>query len=169
MNLAHIVVMGVAGCGKSTVAAGLAERLGWPLGEGDDLHSEANRAKMFAGTPLGDDDRAPWLAALRDWLSAQADSGRSSVLACSALKQRYRDVLREATGEVIFVHLAPPTDVNAARIAAREGHYMPAILLESQLEALEELASDEAGIVVRSGGAPEEIVDEVLQQLQLRA
>lgn len=168
MDLTHIVVMGVAGCGKSTVATALAERLGWPFCEGDDLHSEANRAKMRAGTPLDDDDRAPWLAALRDWMSEQAVAGRSSVLTCSALKQRYRDVLWEAQGEVYFVHLAPPADLNAERIAAREDHYMPATLLDSQLEALEELAPEEAGMVVRTGAGPEEVVELVLAHLAQR-
>lgn len=168
MHLTHVVVMGVSGCGKSTVAEALAGRLGWPLGEGDDLHSDANREKMRSGTPLNDDDRAPWLISLRDWMSGQALAGRSSVLTCSALKRRYRDVLRTAEGRVVFVHLAPPTELTAERIADRQGHYMPPALLESQIEALEELAPEEEGMVIRSGATPAEIVEEVLQALPLR-
>lgn len=161
----HLVVMGVAGCGKTTVAARLAERLGRELAEGDEFHSEANREKMRAGTPLDDDDRAPWLASIRDWMTEQARAGRSTVLTCSALRRRYRDVLRGAEGRVRFVHLAPPVDVNADRIGRREGHYMPASLLHSQLQTLEELAPEEDGVVIRSSGTPEEITEEALRLL----
>src|SRR5690606_25924853 len=101
----HLVLMGVSGSGKTTLARELEERLGWPYAEADEFHPEANIAKMSAGTPLTDDDRRPWLEAMRDWLTAQTRAGRSSVVTCSALRRAYRDLLRTAEGRVRFVHL----------------------------------------------------------------
>lgn len=144
----HVVVMGVSGTGKSTVGRLLADDLGWAFLEGDDVHPAANVAKMRAGIPLTDADRAPWLAAIRDELSANADEGRSTVVTCSALRRAYRDVLREARGRVRFVHLEVPPDELARRMAQREGHFMPASLLASQLATLEPLGPDEDGVVV---------------------
>jgi gluconokinase len=131
-----IVVMGVSGSGKTTVGRALAERLGWRFRDADDFHPPANVAKMAAGTPLTDDDRWPWLDRLADELRRVLASGGNAVLACSALKQAYRDRLARA-GDVRFVHLVGDFDTIAARLAARQHRYMPATLLQSQFAALE--------------------------------
>ncbi len=144
-----LVVMGVSGSGKSTFAAQLAARLGWDLVEGDDLHPAANVAKMAAGVPLTDEDRAPWLAAIAGWIDAEAEASRSGVITCSALKRAYRDALRRP--EVRFVYLEVGRAELERRLAARRGHYMPASLLDSQLEALEPPGDDEDAITVDGG------------------
>lgn len=164
---AHLVLMGVAGSGKTTLARLLQERLGRPYAEADDFHPQANVDKMRAGIPLTDADRAPWLAALRDWLTAQARAGRSTVVTCSALRRAYRDVLREAEGRVRFVHLVAEPDVIGQRLAARTDHFMPPSLLPSQLAALEPLAEDEDGIVVPVDAPPDEVAARVLAALGL--
>jgi gluconokinase/shikimate kinase len=130
-----LVLMGVSGSGKSTVAALLAGRLGWDFQEGDDLHPAANVAKMAAGHPLDDADRAPWLAIVAQWIRTRTDAGRSGIVTCSALKRAYRDVLRG--DHVVFVYLSGSRELVAARLAARHGHFMPAALLDSQFETLE--------------------------------
>lgn len=161
-----VVVMGVAGSGKTTVASILARRLGWTLAEADDFHSPENVAKMSAGTPLTDEDRKPWLAAIRDWIS----TGEGNVVVtCSALRRGYRDVLREAESRVRFLHLAGSRDEIRDRMAARTDHFMPLELLDSQLDTLEPLASDEDGVVVSIAGTPEEIAEAALQRLELTA
>ena len=140
-SLPHaIIVMGVCGTGKSTVGIQLAEKLGWIYADADDFHPTANVAKMRAGTPLDDDDRTPWLATLRDHLRDHP----GTVLACSALKTRYRKVLRAAAADIRFVYLHGDRDLLAARLGSREGHYMPQSLLDSQLAALEEPAPTDA-------------------------
>jgi len=131
-----VVIMGVSGSGKSTVGAALARELGWTLIDADDLHSPENVAKMAAGIPLTDDDRWPWLDRIVDELRRVTADGRSVVLACSALKQRYRDRLERA-GDVRFVHLRGDAETIAARLANRKHRYMPATLLGSQFAALE--------------------------------
>ncbi|MFK0040298.1 gluconokinase, GntK/IdnK-type [Paenarthrobacter sp. NPDC090517] len=153
----HIVVMGVAGCGKSTIGAALAERLGAEFLDGDSLHPQANIAKMASGTPLNDDDRAPWLAEIGGRFPA---SNSSLVIACSALKRSYRDIIRSADPSVVFVHLHGSRELLNARMAARPGHFMPASLLDSQLATLEPLQDDEAGIIVDIAKSVEDIVDE---------
>ena len=160
-----IVVMGVAGCGKSTVAKLLAERLGWPMAEGDDFHSPENKAKMASGTPLTDDDRKPWLEAIRDWLDRTPGN---AVVTCSALRRSYRDILRTARGRVRFLHLHGTPSVLASLIGGRTGHFMPPGLLVSQLETLEPLQPDEDGTVVDVSASPEEIVETALTRLRLR-
>lgn len=130
------VVMGVSGSGKSTTGAALARALGWPFVEGDDLHPPENVAKMAAGIPLTDDDRWPWLDRIVDDLHALSKTNRDIVVACSALKQRYRDRLALA-GDVRFVHLHGDRETIAARLAMRHHRYMPATLLDSQLATLE--------------------------------
>ncbi|GAA1671402.1 gluconokinase [Glycomyces endophyticus] len=157
-----LVVMGVSGSGKSTVAELLARRLGWVFAEGDEFHSAANVAKMRAGEALTDADREPWLAALRDWIGEQADAGRSTVVTCSALRHHYRDVLREASARVRFVHLDGSRDLIAERLGHRKGHFMPPALLDSQLAALEPLVEGEDGIRVDVAHTPEEIVAQVV-------
>jgi carbohydrate kinase (thermoresistant glucokinase family) len=141
--------MGVSAAGKSTVGRALADALGVPFADADDLHSEANRAKMAAGTPLTDDDRRPWLDAVGESLHAARDTGL--VMACSALRRTYRDRIRAVAPEVVFVHLHGTRELLAARIAARSDHFMPSTLLESQLATLEPLERDEAGLVMDVG------------------
>lgn len=138
----RVVVMGVSGSGKSTVAAALAAMLGVPYGEGDDFHPSRNRDLMTRGVPLTDADRAPWLRTLRDWLAGHPDG---CVMSCSALRREYRDTLR-AAGGVVLLHLEVPEPLLRARMSARPGHYMPVSLLASQLATLEPLAPDEPGI-----------------------
>jgi gluconokinase len=159
-----VVVMGVAGCGKSTVAKIMAERLGWPFAEGDDFHSPANVAKMASGTPLTDEDRRPWLESIRDWVDAHQ---ANSVITCSALRRSYRDILRGAQANVRFVHLDGTVETIGARMAARAGHYMPTSLLASQIATLEPLEADEDGIVLEVGDPPQEIVNRAIQALAL--
>ena len=131
-----VVLMGVSGSGKSTVGAALADALGWPLIDADDLHPPENVAKMAAGVPLTDDDRWPWLDRIVDELQRTTAGGGSAVLACSALKQRYRERLAQA-GELRFVYLRGKPGTIAARLAVRRHRYMPAALLDSQFATLE--------------------------------
>jgi gluconokinase len=152
----RLVIMGVAGCGKSSVGEALSRRLGIPYRDGDDLHSAANVAKMRAGVPLTDDDRWPWLDAVAVCLRDQAPV----IVGCSALKRRYRDRIRQA-GNVHFVHLAGNRDLIAARMALRTGHYMPLALLDSQFAALEAPGTDEANTIDIDRPLPE-IVDQIV-------
>ncbi|MFC3495410.1 gluconokinase [Glycomyces rhizosphaerae] len=161
-----LVVMGVAGSGKSTVARLLADRLGRPMAEADDFHPEANIAKMRSGTPLTDADREPWLLSLRDWISAHDAEGRGTVVTCSALKRTYRDLLRGATAQVRFVHLSGTPEVIGERLSARSGHFMPPSLLDSQFADLEPLGDDEDGITVDVTAPPEQIADRVCEGLE---
>ncbi|MGH8792281.1 MAG: gluconokinase [Stackebrandtia sp.] len=161
----HLVVMGVSGSGKSTVAELLAHRLNWPFAEGDAFHPQANIDKMAAGVPLTDADREPWLRALRDWLSAQAAAGRSTVVTCSALRRLYRVMLRLADGRVRFIHLTGAPELIAERLRRRDGHFMPPELLPSQYQTLEPLAADEDGLTVSADAAPPLIAQQVLDRL----
>ena len=166
-ELAGIVVMGVSGSGKSTVGELLAERLGWPFGDADEFHPPANIAKMRSGTPLTDDDRRPWLAAIAAWIDEGRASGKPRIVGCSALKRRYRDILIGARHDVRLVYLRGTKAVIAARMAARRDHFMPAALLDSQFAALEEPAPDENALVVSVEGEPATIVDEIVRRLSL--
>ncbi|MFE0460720.1 gluconokinase [Kitasatospora sp. NPDC058965] len=150
-----IVVMGVAGVGKTTVAQQLAERLGLPCAEADDFHPAANIAKMAAGIPLDDADREPWLRALAAWLHERGAAGTGGVVTCSALKRRYRDTLRAGCPDAYFLHLDGGRRLIAQRLAARTGHFMPASLLDSQYAVLEPLQSDERGAVLDVGPEPD--------------
>ncbi|WP_075793486.1 gluconokinase [Massilia putida] len=145
---ARWVVMGVSGCGKSEVGQRLAQALGVRFLEGDAYHSPANVAKMAAGIPLDDADRADWLRALQAEIAQARASGAGFVLACSALKRRYRDVLRDGAPDLRFAHLSGPRDLIAERMLARTAHYMPASLLDSQLRDLEPLQPDESGVLL---------------------
>ena len=157
----RVVIMGVSGCGKSSVGAGLAARLGLNYRDGDDLHPPENVAKMRAGMPLTDGDRWPWLDRVGQVLLAEAPV----IVGCSALKRAYRDRIRTAAGgPVTFVHLAGSQEVIAARMALRQGHYMPLSLLDSQFAALEPPAAEEA-ITVSIDQPLEAIVADILRQL----
>ena len=156
------VIMGVSGCGKSSVGLQLATALGVPFLEGDTFHSYANVAKMSAGMALTDADRADWLQALHAEIHAARERGSGLVLSCSALKRRYRDLLRSADPRLHFAHLSGPRELIASRMAARADHYMPSSLLDSQLASLEPLQADEAGIVLDIGKDPAELVSQIL-------
>ena len=158
-----LVVMGVAGSGKSTVGPLLAEQLGWDFGEGDELHPEANVAKMAAGKPLTDADRWPWLARVRAWIDEHVATGRPGVITCSALKRGYRDVLRDP--HVVFVHLSGTREQLADRLANRADHFMPVSLLESQLADLESPGPDEQALTVDITASPLQQVVQVRDTL----
>jgi gluconokinase len=159
-----LVVMGVAGAGKTTVGKLLAGELGWDYAEGDELHPAANVAKMAAGHPLTDDDRWPWLALVRAWIDERVAAGRPGVITCSALKRAYRDALRNPY--VAFVHLGGSREQLAARLGARRGHFMPAALLDSQLADLEPPGPDEQAITVDFAGTPAEQAASVVLALR---
>ena len=156
------VVMGVSGCGKSTVGRHLADAHGVEYVEGDAFHPPANVAKMSAGQPLTDEDRDAWLRALKEQVRLAREANRGLVLSCSALKRRYRDLLREADPALRFAHLHGPRALIAERLSARKDHYMPPLLLDSQLAVLEGLGNDEQGSVLDIRHAPAQLVQEVL-------
>lgn len=159
------VVMGVAGSGKSVVGAAFARALGIPFLDADDLHPAENVARMRAGIPLTDADRAGWLDAIAGRLATAARDGRGLVVACSALKRAYRDRLRAAAPDLRVVHLRGERALIAARLAARRGHFIPAALLDSQLATLEEPAPDEAAWPVDVARAPAAIVEELMRRV----
>jgi len=162
-----VVVMGVAGSGKTTVAKGIAVSMNWLFAEGDAFHPEANVEKMHSGVPLTDEDRWPWLRLIGDWMSEQEDAGVSAVVTCSALRRVYRDLLREDRPAVRFCHVTSPESTIADRLDHREGHYMPPSLLPSQLATLEPLEDDEPGVTVSGAGSETEVLDRVLHALGL--
>lgn len=160
-----LVVMGVSGSGKSTIARRLADALGYVFMDGDDLHPQANVAKMSAGIPLDDADRAPWLDAIVAWMRRELAAGRSAVVACSALKRKYRERLRQAGPAVRFVYLEVDHDELARRMHGRE-HFMPPELLGSQLATLEEPDRDEPALQVDANGPVDEVVARALRGLE---
>lgn len=157
------VLMGVSGCGKSTIAGVLAARTGWDLCEGDDLHPAENVTKMAAGRALTDADRWPWLRALAGWIRDHTEAGRPGIVTCSALKRSYRDVLRGP--DVLFVYLHGTREQIAARLAARHGHYMPRSLLDSQFATLEPPDEAEHALWIDIGPPPGQQADEILRHL----
>ena len=159
--------MGVSGSGKSAVGMRVAERLGCVFADADDFHPPANVARMKRGVPLTDDERAPWLRALATWLGEQQAAGSSAVLACSALKRGYRDVLRAGAPNVVFAHLTAPRDVLLGRMRRRT-HFMPASLLDSQLETLEPLGPDEPGFTLDATADVDEVVARLMTTLIAR-
>ena len=158
-----IILMGVSGAGKTTVGELLAEELGWGFSDADDYHSAANVEKMRNGTPLTDADRAPWVEALREMIADAIKANKNIVLACSALKRSYRDLMR-AGPEVRFVYLKVPPPLLHERLHARRGHYMTEKMLESQLATLEE---PEHALVIDASPSPAEIVRNIRRALSL--
>lgn len=165
MSPRYVIVMGVSGSGKTTVAQGISDRLGWTFAEGDEFHSEANVEKMARGVALTDDDRWPWLHAIGDWMDEQQQAGKSAVITCSALKRSYRDLLRKGRSDVRFVLIDVPADELKRRLVARTGHYMSPSLLPSQLATLEPLQDDEPGVVVRPEDSAQETIERALTAL----
>ena len=164
-----IVVMGVSGSGKSTIASMLAQRLHWVYEDGDWFHPKSNIEKMHHGEPLNDEDRWPWLHAIAEWIDATRRAGGHGVVACSALKRAYRDVLIGARRDVRLVFLKGDRDLIARRIAARADHFMPTTLLESQFATLEEPQVDERAIVVSIVPHPREIVEAIVKELGIQS
>jgi gluconokinase len=160
-----VVVMGVSGSGKTTVGQALADRLRLEYADADEFHSEASVAKMASGHPLDDDDRAPWLVAIGAWLAEREADG--AVVGCSALRRRYRDVLRAAAPNVVFMHLTGDPTILTERVANRPGHFMPASLITSQLETLEPLEPDERGDTLDLTHPVDSLVDEFTAALNL--
>jgi gluconokinase len=161
-----IVVMGVSGSGKTSAAQELTRQLGWEYIEGDDLHPEANVAKMAAGTPLDDEDRWPWLQKIAEVIGEHEAARRSLVITCSALKRTYRDLLRDGHPSVWFAHVDVAREVLAERLARRTGHFMPPSLLDSQLATLERLGEDEPGDVIAGDAPLDQTVTAVLTDLR---
>jgi gluconokinase len=163
-----IIVMGVSGSGKSTIAKGISTVTGWEFAEGDAFHSDANVEKMRSGHALTDEDRWPWLESIGDWITTKESAGESAVVTCSALRRVYRDLLRRGRPHVRFLHIEAPTDLIQDRMEHRPGHYMPPSLLPSQLATLEPLGSDEPGVSVPNEGTPAQVLDRSLAALGLR-
>jgi gluconokinase len=166
-RVAVLVVMGVSGSGKSTIAAMLAHRLGWVYEDGDWLHPKSNIEKMHHGEPLDDADRIPWLHAIADWIDATRQSGKHGVVACSALKRAYRDIVIGKRRDVRLVFLQGDRDLIARRVAARSDHFMPPELLDSQFETLETPQEDERPITVSVAPHPREIVETIIRKLDI--
>ncbi len=162
-----VVLAGVSGSGKTTVGESLARRLAWPFTDGDSLHPAANIAKMRAGVPLTDEDRWPWLAAVAAVMDERIAAGQSAVVACSALKRSYRDLLLAGRPAVRMVFLDVDRDLLAARLAARHGHFFRADLLASQLADLENPQPAERILVLPAVGTPEQIAQQIISRLQL--
>ena len=162
----HVVVMGVSGCGKSTLGQAIAQRLSVSFIEGDSLHPPRNVELMAAGTPLTDADRADWLVGIAQRLNQAAAAGRGLVVSCSALKRRYREVLRSGAPDLRFVHLYGSLAVLRRRLDERRGHYMPASLLDSQLATLEPPEPDEAALTLDIAQPADCITEATLRWLQ---
>ncbi len=163
----HIVVMGVSGAGKTTVARGISELTGLRFAEADEFHTEAHVAQMRAGIPLNDADRWPWLRALAAWMAERHTEGVSTILACSALRRVYRDVLRQGPPDVEFLHLDGSAELIRDRLGRRVGHYMPASLFDSQRATLEHLDPDESGVVLEVAASPDALVAAAIDRLGL--
>ena len=163
-----LIFMGVSGSGKSTIAAGVAEKLGRQMLEGDDLHPAANIAKMSAGTPLTDEDRWPWLRIIAGKIAAWRQNGMEGIVTCSSLRRSYRDVLRAGHDDVLFVYLKGSRALLLDRMQHRTRHFMPASLLDTQLATLEEPGADEAAVTIEMGPPPDEVVTNVLKALAAR-
>jgi gluconokinase len=160
-----LILMGVSGSGKTSVGELLSQKLGWPFFDGDDFHPKENVAKMAAGIPLDDQDRIPWLVNLRDLIADHLAEGKSILLACSALKQTYRDLLLEGNPNTVFVHLKGEFGLIMSRMQARAGHYMKPEMLRSQFETLE---TPTEALTVDIGQNLDRITEEIITKLHLR-
>jgi carbohydrate kinase (thermoresistant glucokinase family) len=160
-----LVIMGVSGSGKSTIAEVISARLGWPFEEGDSLHPEANIAKMHAGIPLTDADRLPWLEHVAAWIDQQRSKKQPAVITCSALKRSYRQIIIGDRPEVRLVYLRGGRDLIAGRLAGRHGHFMPAALLRSQIDTLDEPDPSEDPLTVDLGASAAEVAEEIIRLL----
>ena len=162
MEAVRVVVMGVSGCGKSTVGERLADRTGWPFLDADRLHPATNVAKMARGEPLTDADRWPWLDLVATWIAARREAGEPGIIGCSALKRSYRDRLRRADPDLRIAYLSGDREILVERLANRHGHFFPIQLLDSQLADLEPPTADERPIMVQIGQSPDAVVDAIL-------
>ena len=160
-----LVVMGVSGSGKSTIAEKLADRLGWTFEDGDRFHPAGNVAKMSAGHPLTDEDRWPWLQAIADEIDRVAAAGEPAVIACSALKRAYRDILVHGRNDVRIIYLRGTQELIAERLARRKGHFMPPGLLASQFRTLEPPGPEENPVTVSIDASVDAIVHDIIRQL----
>jgi len=164
-----LVVMGVSGSGKTTIAALLARKLGWTFRDADEFHPKSNIAKMKSGVALTDADRWPWLHAIASFIDEKRARSDHAIVTCSALKRSYRDVIVGTRQDVRLIYLKGDITLIAARLRARHGHFMPAALLQSQFDALEEPGADENPLTVIVEGTPQEIAEEVIERLGLVA
>jgi gluconokinase len=165
---AVLVVMGVSGVGKTTIAALLSKRLSWPYRDADEFHPQANIDKMHSGQPLTDEDRWPWLRAIAAFIATERARGEHAVVTCSALKRSYRDIIVGGREDVRLVFLKGEKALLETRLKGRHGHFMPSSLLQSQLATLEEPGADERPITVSVDAAPEAIVSEIIEKLGLQ-
>ncbi len=163
-----IVLMGVSGCGKTTVGTKLASHLGWEYQEGDALHPQENILKMSDGMPLNDEDRKPWIARVTDWINSHCLAGRDGVISCSALKKSYRQTITSKQNDVYLVYLRGTRELLSRRLTQRRDHFMPPDLLDSQLDLLEEPSADERAIVVTIDRTPNDIVKSICDLLGLQ-
>jgi carbohydrate kinase (thermoresistant glucokinase family) len=160
-----LIIMGVSGCGKTTIAELLSRELGWEYRDGDEFHPQSNVDKMHSGTPLTDDDRWPWLKAIVAWIDEKRQAGAHAIVTCSALKKSYRDILIGSRKDVALIYLKGTEDLIAQRLSKRKGHFMPKGLLRSQFQTLQEPGPDEHAITVSIVPAPEEIAATILREL----
>ena len=160
-----LVVMGVSGSGKTTIAEELSARLGWPFEEGDSLHPETNIAKMHAGIPLTDADRLPWLERVAAWIDGQRAKKQPGIITCSALKRTYREIIIGDRPQVRLVYFRGARDLIAEHLSGRRGHFMPAALLQSQVDTLEEPDPSEDPLTVDVGASAAQIADEIIRLL----
>ncbi len=166
-DISAIIVMGVSGSGKSTIAEALARTIGFACEDGDSYHPPSNVAKMHAGTALTDDDRWPWLQAIADDIDRKADAGHPVVVSCSALKRAYRDILVHGRSDIRLVYLRGTRELIAARLALRKGHFMPPSLLDSQFATIEEPMPDEQVVTVNIDAPVDRIIAAIADRLQL--
>jgi gluconokinase len=164
-----VLMAGVSGSGKTTVGSMLAQRLGWPFADGDSFHSAANVAKMQAGRPLTDEDRWPWLETIAAWMDERIAAGQSAVVACSALRRAYRDVLLDGRPAARMVFLQLSHEEDEARLTARQGHFFPSKLLDSQFAAMEMPQDSERILVLTAQRSPADVVAEIIRRLGLPA
>lgn len=165
-RFAVLVIMGVSGCGKTTIAELLSRKLGWAYRDGDEFHPKSNVEKMHSGTPLTDDDRWPWLKAIAAWIDGKRQAGEHAIVTCSALKRAYRDILIGPRQDVALIYLKGTEDLISQRLSKRKDHFMPKGLLQSQFQTLQEPGADEHPITVSIAPTPEEIVGAILGELR---